>query len=317
MRTATQQALIGLAVGRGPFVAQVALHVLPLAGGIAGPLHRQIAHGLRLAHVKAAVSKGLLVLLYRHAVEGDGALDALRLEGHRADLIGHTKHEQIGRHVVAEQALGQRTRIGVHIAVRTAVHVDGALDGGVAGKQHGVVTNHLAGRAGGGVDHGHRAAGVGAVEIHRIDAAQGVEHQVEIRGAQAHLVRGDCVFLREDDIGQHGAALLGEAGLVQIEQRLAFHERRIAQQGVDGNDAGAADPGNVDRVPLTDDRLVRRFRQRIRFDHRRLLGPQAAAGFDLYGHEGRAVAVQTGVILVARRLVNSRLEPQLGLYRMQ
>ena len=300
MCAAFQQALIGVHVSHPAFPLQVIQHMVPLRSGVARLLDRQFIHGLRLAYVEAAVTERLLVLLHRHAVQGDGGLDTFRLEGHGADLIGHAEHEQVGCHVVAEEPLGEGAGIGVQVAAGVAVRVDGAPQGRLAGKQQGVVADHLAGRAGRGVDDGHRAPGVGAVQVDRVDAAQGVQHQVQVRGAQPHLVRGNGAALGEDDVRQHGAALLREAGLVEIEQRLAFHQRRVAQQGVHRHHAGAADAGNVDRVALADGRLVRRFRQSVRLKHGRLFGFQAGAGLDFHGHEGRAIAVQAGVVLVAR-----------------
>jgi hypothetical protein len=57
------------------------------------------------------------------------------------------------------------------------------------------------------------------------------------------------------------AALLREAGLIDDADALAFEVRRHAEHAADGDDAGAADAGDDDRIGLRDRRL-RRLGQR-------------------------------------------------------
>ena len=52
------------------------------------------------------------------------------------------------------------------------------------------------------------------------------------------------------DVAVHRAALLREAGHVDDADALAFEMRRHAEDAADGDDAGAADAGDDDRVGL-------------------------------------------------------------------
>ncbi len=75
--------------------------------------------------------------------------------------------------------------------------------------------------------------------------------------------------VRNADVACHRAALLGEPGHVDDADRLAFEMRRHAEDGPDGDDAGAADAGDDDAVGLVDRRqrgLGQRRRRRLTRD---------------------------------------------------
>ena len=74
------------------------------------------------------------------------------------------------------------------------------------------------------------------------------------------------------------AALLGEAGHVDDAGRLAFKVRRHAEDTADGDNAGAADAGDDDRIGLPDrglDRLRQRRRKGPEQEQKLLQRPEA------------------------------------------
>ena len=73
------------------------------------------------------------------------------------------------------------------------------------------------------------------------------EHQI---GAGRRHADGVDVLRRvgDADVAVDGAALLREAGHVDDADALAFQMRRHADDGTDGDDAGAADAGDDDAV---------------------------------------------------------------------
>ena len=99
-------------------------------------------------------------------------------------------------------------------------------------------------------------------------------------------------LLRDADVAVDRAALLREAGLIDDADALAFEMRRHAEHAADGDDAGAADAGDDDRIGLADRRL-RRLGQRGQIG-RRIDALAALELRALDGDEGRAEALQAG-----------------------
>ena len=195
-----------------------------------------------------------------------------------------------------------------------AARGDGALE--PLGRQRIVgVAGEIAGQEFGGIDHD---AGVP-----RLDGAQhllvadhdavAAEHQIGAAGGDADGVD----FLRrigDADVAVDRAALLREAGHVDDADALAFQMRGHADDGADGDDAGAADAGDDDAVGMVGQRQARR-RQR------RPVGGlgDALALLELgavHGDEGRAEALEAGIILVAARLVDGALAAPFGHQRL-
>src|SRR5205823_6091233 len=132
---------------------------------------------------------------------------------------------------------------------------------------------------------------------------------VEPRRVQVLGPRGDA------HVRRHRAVLLREPRHVQYRDSLRLEVRRHADDLADGDDAGAADPG--DENPL---RLIQRKklgfgdgRKFVTGGRSRFAFPEPAA---LDGDEARAEALQAGVVLVARRLVDDALPAELGLERL-
>src|SRR6185369_4015925 len=109
-------------------------------------------------------------------------------------------------------------------------------------------------------------------------------------------------------------ALLREAVHVDDADALAVEMRGHADDGADGDDAGAADAGDDDAVGVIGQRQRRR-RQRRPFLRLR----DALAALELgavHHHEGRAKTLDAGIVLVAARLVDTALAAPFGLQRL-
>src|SRR6185503_4675812 len=110
----------------------------------------------------------------------------------------------------------------------------------------------------------------------------------------------------------HRAVLLGEARHVEDAGALALEVRRHADDLADRDDARAADAGDEDAVRAFQLRKIGFFHCGIFFvgcgARFALLQPAA-----LDGDEARAEALEAGVVLVARGLVDRALAPVLGL----
>src|SRR5690606_21212387 len=114
------------------------------------------------------------------------------------------------------------------------------------------------------------------------------------------------------------APLLGEARHVHDRCGLALDVRRHRQQGADGDDARAADAVDQDAVRLGRRRLFRNRQQHAwgsRLPSFRVSGLPLARGRAVNGDEARTEAVQAREVLVAGRLVDGALAPELGLDR--
>src|SRR5689334_16186529 len=109
------------------------------------------------------------------------------------------------------------------------------------------------------------------------------------------------------------ATLLAEPGLIEPTHVLTVEQRRRAEDLVDGDDSRAADAGHehVRRAGNFETRLGELTVDR---EHAALFPFRLALRHD--GQEGRTVAAQTGVVLVARRLVDLGLAPELRVHRL-
>ena len=119
-----------------------------------------------------------------------------------------------------------------------------------------------------------------------------------------------------------GPAVLAEAGLVEAGDVVAVEQRGGREDLVDGDDTRPADAGQVEVVEPVDgdaDRAPGGLRVDAALAAGRGRGRLARAAPDRRraarlgdGHEGRAVAVEAGVVVVARRLVDAGLAAELG-----
>ena len=128
---------------------------------------------------------------------------------------------------------------------------------------------------------------------------------------------GEIVRRRRDaDVAHDRAVLLRQAREVERRARHALDMGGHAEQRADGDDAGAADPGDEDVVGAIE---RRRGRQRQIGEQRRRIGrgaiglPQLAA---MHGDKTRAKALDAGKVLVAVRLVDPPLAAEFGLQRL-
>src|SRR5262249_59371915 len=110
------------------------------------------------------------------------------------------------------------------------------------------------------------------------------------------------------------APLLRQAGHVDDTNALALEMGRHAEDATDGDDAGAADPGDDDVVSFCDRRQLR-LRPRRKRMRRGDTGALPELGA-VHGHERRAEPLDAGKILVAARLVDGALAPPFGLQRL-
>src|SRR5262249_17863851 len=121
-------------------------------------------------------------------------------------------------------------------------------------------------------------------------------------------------LLGDADVAVDRATLLGETGLIDDTDALAFEVRRHAKHATDGDDTGAADAGDDDRIGLAH-RWLGGFGQRRQISRRF----DAFAALELRaldGDERGAEALQAGEVLVAARLVDGALAAPLGLERL-
>src|ERR1700730_8327473 len=116
-------------------------------------------------------------------------------------------------------------------------------------------------------------------------------------------------------MAQHRPALLRKPGHVDDAAALAVEMRRHAEHRPDGDDAGAADPGDDDAVGMLAD-----FRElRLRQGRQVLVFGDALALLELRavdGDEGGAETFEAAKVLVAAGLIDAALAPELGLERL-
>ena len=131
---------------------------------------------------------------------------------------------------------------------------------------------------------------------------------VETRGAPiSSCGRGDL------QVGEDGTAFLRHAHHVEGGDALALQVRGHAEQGRDGDHAGAADAGDDDAVRAVE-RAAAPAPAGPGTGRRRPPTPCAGAALD--GDEARAEALEAAEVLVAGGLVDAALAAELGLLRL-
>ena len=183
------------------------------------------------------------------------------------------------------------------------------------------VGHHLAGRRLRGGHHRDRAFGMAFVEVLRVGGVENVEAKIKIGAAVGNLVRSVERRVGDLDVGNHRAALLREARLVETDDVLAFEPRRVGQGRHDSHRAGPTDAHDVNTESEAGVDLGHRIRQclvergdaTLLFLFRRVARGRIGVGSD--GQERRAEALDAGEVLVARTLVDARLATELGRHR--
>ena len=141
------------------------------------------------------------------------------------------------------------------------------------------------------------------------------EDQVRFAGGDA-LCANALRCARNAYMRSYGAVLLRHAGHVQCRRPLAFQVRGHAQQGTDGDDAGAADAGDEDVVRGVLEFGHSRCGQGLELGGKNLFGRtrllRCAA---YYGDKARTKAFHARIILVAGRLVDRALAAEFGFDR--
>ena len=305
-----RRVLIGPQIRRAALDHRIEPRRLWRLGHAAGLGHR-CGDRLRIVGGGTAPAEGAHVGFDRNAVERDRLLHRLRTEWNLALLVGKAQQEQVGVDGIADQRGRHAGRIDhVERPRRLAHHPLQLGRGEVEVRRAGEVPR----RDRAAVEHGVRAAAVeprgrlGARRHHRVDrqqqpgAAHGDPHRVQVLRP-----------LRDADVAGDRAVFLGEARLVEHRGPLAFQPRRRAEQRGQRDDPGAAHACQQDAVGLGT-RGARGLRQGCdgSVGGRRLgLAPLPA----LHQHEARAKALDAGEILVAGRLIDRPLAPELGLQR--
>ena len=256
------------------------------------------------------------VALGFHTVQADRFLDGRGVDGNQPALVGDAKKEYVHGHVAGKEAF--RDAAGVHenitAGLRVGVdHINGTLGSGETRQP----AHHITGRGLGRVDDGHCTGRMSALEVILRRRAQKIEAEQEIGVAPAYFGRSFNGLFADDDARDHGAAFLREAGLVERENREAVDPGGGGEQRIHGQHAGAADPGSQNRVAAAGRYLFpglghchfRKLRQRFAFEPR--------AKLEIHGDKRRTIAEQTGIILVARGLVNAGLLAVRRFHRIQ
>src|SRR3954451_4260635 len=115
-------------------------------------------------------------------------------------------------------------------------------------------------------------------------------------------------------MAQDRPALLREARHVENHAGLAFDVRGHAEQRSNRKHASAADAADGDVVGPLQGRQRHGLRQIADIGKIGWSTAAKLAAIDRY--EGRAEALHTGIILVARRLIDRALTPEFGLQRL-
>ena len=264
-----------------------------------------------VGHDAAAPGEGGFVGGDGHAVELDGPLDGLDSHGHAPGLVGRPQGQEVGLHVVAEQGLGHLDGIEADVVVLAGHPVDGQKQVVGVGVELVGVGHHLAGGHPADGDHGQGALGGGPGQVAGVGRHQQVEAQIAVGQPGADVVGAAGGAVEQAQVRHHRAALLAEPGLVQARHLEALQHRRGGQHLAGGDHAGAAHPGHVQRVSGGGNDRPGRFGELDRHLRRRRAGaPGLGLGGDL--DERRAVALDAGVVEVARRLMNAGLGAELG-----
>ena len=271
---------------------------------------------LRIGDGQTAVSKGLNVVFDGNAVRHQCLLDEARLERQQALLVRGADQEDVAGDAVAEQALGGGP--GVHEVAAVAVREEGEALAQFVERRHpgGAVGDHRRRADAGGVaDHGRRVLREPLQVVGR-DRGQQIEGERQIGLAVAELVGSGDGPAAEQQVRYDRAALLRQAGLVEVDRVPALHQGRGDEDRVDGHYAGAADAHEQRPERGFVRQLTDGFRRLVLGERRRGCSAnrlRSVAQFD--GHEGRAVAIDAGVVQVAGRLVDLGLAAVLRLER--
>ncbi len=253
--------------------------------------------------------------------------DGGEAQGNKALLHGIAEHEKVGGDRIAQQRCREAGAVDEIDAILAGrVTPDGIAPNCVAqGALHAggleidiAVEDERGSRRQCRVDDGARYAVLDARQRRRARRHHHVAAEDEPRaaGGDAHGV--DVLGLgRQADMAHHRAVLLREAGEVEDGAALAFEMRRHAEEGADGDDAGAADAGDEDAIGLGERGGGGQGKrgEGIGVDGSDLARRLArAAAMD--GDEARAEALEAGEILVAIGLVDGALAAELGLERL-
>ena len=229
LRRPTLDPSLGGFLGRGGGLCREALET----GGGSEPL--------RIRDGEPAVAEGLDVVLDRHAVCPQRFLDEAGLERQQALLVGGADQEDVARDAVAKQPF--RGGLRVDEVAPVAVGEQGESFAQFVERRHasGAVGDHGRRADAGGVRDDGRRLRRKPLDVVRGDRGEQVERQRQVGLAFAELVRPVDRLAAEQEVRNHRAALLGEAGLVEMDRVPPFEQRRGDQDRVDGHDAGAAD----------------------------------------------------------------------------
>ena len=116
-------------------------------------------------------------------------------------------------------------------------------------------------------------------------------------------------------IAHHRAEFLGEAHIIEHRRALALQMCRHRHHRRRGDNAGAANPGDHQIIRLGERRQHRLRQPHATRDDRRRIGDLRPPLGPFHGNEAGAEAVEAGEILVAIRLINLPLAPELRLLR--
>ena len=213
-------------------------------GGRVGGGAEQRAAALGVACGQPAEREGGQIGLDRDAVECDRALQRGAADGHQPALPGKAERDDVGDDRVAEKAFGELLRVERVDPVGACGQVQPAAQ--VVDRHACVGLLHRRGHRR-LVQIGHHPGAAMAQRLQRL--GRGADHQ--IAGQQrVGLLRVDAHLMQhlrpvgQAHEAQHRAALLREAHEVEHAGRTSLQMRRHRDQHADGDDAGAADPGD-------------------------------------------------------------------------
>jgi hypothetical protein len=160
---------------------------------------------------------------HRDGVEPDGPLDRGGRDRQRAALVRRANHDHVGVLLVPQVLQGQGRGVDeTRVPGRLPENRPDLLLARVAG---GHRDHHAAGRDFGQGDHRDGFAGVGDLQVGRIRRDQRITPQVQIAFSNAQLRRARLLAAGDRQVGDDGAALLGQPGLVQRPHRPALDGR--------------------------------------------------------------------------------------------
>ena len=215
----------------------------------------------------------------------------------------------------AEQKLRQAFRVEIHVLAGLGHGIDSGVEDRVGWELDQRIAHHQAGCDMTGGDDRHGPVGPGPDQMPNVAGGQDVESDVSVRFADPDLVRPVHRAVKDLEVGDDSSALLAQAGLVEAPHRLVLQQGGGSEYLVDGHDAGATDSHEVEvrHGTMGTDSRGREPRAQGLEPMRRPL--RLRSGFRNDGDEGRAVAVEAGVVGVAGRLMDLGLPAELGFDR--